>query len=69
MVGTSLAMAPGFVLGQHCDVVDLDGAQFLKRDCTPGVRYVDGHVDCPDAVWCARRRRMNTVAARTAGGD
>lgn len=53
MVGTSLAMAPGFVLGQHCDVVDLDGAQFLKRDCTPGVRYVDGHVDCPDAVWGA----------------
>ena len=53
MVGTSLAMAPGFVLGQHCDVVDLDGAQFLKRDCTPGVRYVDGHDDCPDAVWGA----------------
>src|SRR5690606_4705702 len=26
MAGTSLAMAPAFVLGQHCDVVDLDGA-------------------------------------------
>ena len=25
MVGTSLAMAPGFVLGQHCDVVDQIG--------------------------------------------
>ena len=25
MVGTSLAMAPSFVLGQLCDVVDLDG--------------------------------------------
>ena len=29
MVGTSLAMAPAFVLGQLCDVVDLDGPIFL----------------------------------------
>ena len=32
MVGTSLAMAPSFVLGQLCDVVDLDGPTFLARD-------------------------------------
>ena len=36
MIGTSLAMAPAFVLGQHCDVVDLDGPIFLVRDRTPG---------------------------------
>ena len=29
MVGTSLAMAPAFVLGQLCDIVDLDGPTFL----------------------------------------
>jgi L-alanine-DL-glutamate epimerase-like enolase superfamily enzyme len=32
MVGTSLAMAPGFVIAQFCRFVDLDGALFLKQD-------------------------------------
>ena len=31
MVGTSLAMAPAFILGQLCDIVDLDGPTFLAR--------------------------------------
>ena len=53
MIGTSLAMAPGWVLGQHCDIVDLDGAQFLRRDVVPGVRYADGHIECGDEVWGA----------------
>jgi L-Ala-D/L-Glu epimerase len=51
MVGTSLAMAPGFVVGQLCDVVDLDGPTFLKRDRTPGVTYADGKIWCGDEVW------------------
>ena len=51
MVGTSLAMAPAFVLGQHCDVVDLDGPIFLLRDRSPGLVYSDGLVHCEDAVW------------------
>jgi L-alanine-DL-glutamate epimerase-like enolase superfamily enzyme len=51
MVGTSLAMAPAFLLGQFCDIVDLDGPIFLQRDRTPGVVYFDGLVDCPPAVW------------------
>ncbi len=53
MVGSSWAMAPAFVLGQRCDVVDLDGPLFLAADRSPGVVYADGHVDCPDAVWGA----------------
>ena len=53
MVGTSLAMAPAFILGQHCDIVDLDGPLFLLRDRSPGVVYADGHVDCPESVWGA----------------
>jgi len=32
MMGTSLAMAPGFVVAQLCRFVDLDGALFLKQD-------------------------------------
>jgi hypothetical protein len=51
MVGTSLAMAPGFVVGQFCDVVDLDGPTFLKCDRSPGVTYADGKIWCGDDVW------------------
>jgi L-alanine-DL-glutamate epimerase-like enolase superfamily enzyme len=53
MVGTSLAMAPAFVLGQLCDVVDLDGPIFLARDRTPGMTYVDGTAWSSDDVWGA----------------
>ncbi|MFQ3594794.1 MAG: dipeptide epimerase [Sphingomonadaceae bacterium] len=51
MVGTSLSMAPAFLVGQLCDIVDLDGPIFLARDRQPGCRYFDGLVDCPEAVW------------------
>jgi L-alanine-DL-glutamate epimerase-like enolase superfamily enzyme len=51
MAGSSLAMAPAFVLGQFCDVVDLDGPVFLKQDRSPGVVYRDGTIDCPAGVW------------------
>jgi L-alanine-DL-glutamate epimerase-like enolase superfamily enzyme len=51
MVGTSLAMAPAFLLGQLCDIVDLDGPTFLQRDRSPGVRYIDGSIWCPADVW------------------
>ncbi len=53
MVGTSLAMAPAFVLGQLCDVVDLDGPIFLAQDRTPGMIYADGTAWCGDDVWGA----------------
>ena len=51
MVGTSLAMAPGFVVGQLCDIVDLDGPTFLKRDCIPGATYADGKIWCGEDIW------------------
>jgi L-alanine-DL-glutamate epimerase-like enolase superfamily enzyme len=53
MVGTSLAMAPAFVLGQLCDVVDLDGPIFLAQDRTPSVIYDKGTVWSGDDVWGA----------------
>lgn len=53
MAGSSLAMAPAFVLGQCCDVVDLDGPVFLVRDRTPSVRYAHGRIHCGDDVWGA----------------
>ncbi len=55
MIGTSLAMAPAFVLGQQCDVVDLDGPIFLVEDCSPGVTYENGLIHCDEAVWGSGR--------------
>jgi L-alanine-DL-glutamate epimerase-like enolase superfamily enzyme len=51
MIGTSLAMAPAFVLGQICDLVDLDGPIFLRADRQPGMEYREGMVWCPETVW------------------
>jgi L-alanine-DL-glutamate epimerase-like enolase superfamily enzyme len=51
MSGSSLAMAPGFVLGQQCTVVDLDGPLYMRDDCSPGASYRDGTIWCPDEVW------------------
>ena len=51
MVGTSLAMAPAFVLGQLCDIVDLDGPIFLAHDRTPSLSYDEGMAWCSDKVW------------------
>ena len=51
MVGTSLAMAPAFLVGQDCRVVDLDGPLLLATDRTPGVSYVDGFLNCDERVW------------------
>ena len=54
MVGTSLAMAPAFIVGQHCDVVDLDGPTFLKEDRKPSCEYRHGTIWCSPEVWGSR---------------
>lgn len=51
MTGTSLAMAPAMLVGQYCDVVDLDGPLFLKEDRVPAIVYDNGLVSAPDGVW------------------
>lgn len=51
MMGSSLSMAPSYVVGQLCDIVDLDGPIFLARDREPGVRYAGGMVHCPAEIW------------------
>jgi hypothetical protein len=51
MVGTSLAMAPSFLVGQLCKVVDLDGPVFLNTDRDSTVRYCDGFISCEDMPW------------------
>jgi L-alanine-DL-glutamate epimerase-like enolase superfamily enzyme len=51
MTGTSLAMAPAFIVGQYCEVVDLDGPIFMAEDRTPSVVYADGTIWCGDEIW------------------
>jgi L-alanine-DL-glutamate epimerase-like enolase superfamily enzyme len=45
MVGTSLSMAPSFVVAQLCDFVDIDGPLLLRYDHPMGLRYNKGVVD------------------------
>jgi len=50
MVGTSLSMAPSFVVAQLCDFVDIDGPLLLKYDQPNGLEYVNGVVNGFDSV-------------------
>ena len=51
MGGSTLAMAPGFVLGQLCDIVDLDGPFGLADDPLAAQIYRDGAIFVPDPLW------------------
>jgi len=51
MMGSSLAMAPAFLVGQFCSITDLDGPLFIKADCAHPVEYADGMIDCPAELW------------------
>jgi L-alanine-DL-glutamate epimerase-like enolase superfamily enzyme len=53
MGGSTLAMAPGFVLAQLCDVVDLDGPFGLADDPLAVQIYRDGMIFVPDDLWGA----------------
>jgi L-alanine-DL-glutamate epimerase-like enolase superfamily enzyme len=53
MLGTSLAMAPAYLLGQLCSVVDLDGPIFLTSDRNNPVTYSEGFILCPETLWGA----------------
>ena len=52
MVGTSLSMAPSFVIAQLCDFVDIDGPLLLKYDRLMGLQYNKGVVQGVDpSLW------------------
>ncbi|MBK9440367.1 MAG: dipeptide epimerase [Comamonadaceae bacterium] len=50
MCGTSLAMAPAFMLAQRCDYVDLDGPLLQKLDRSSPLRFHQGLIDPPEAA-------------------
>jgi L-Ala-D/L-Glu epimerase len=52
MGGTSLSMAPSFVIGCLSDLVDLDGPLWQQSDRLPGLQFDGGHVSpFTPAVW------------------
>jgi L-alanine-DL-glutamate epimerase-like enolase superfamily enzyme len=51
MGGSTLAMAPGFVIAQLCDYVDLDGPHGLVDDPFASDIYSDGLVFVPETLW------------------
>lgn len=51
MVGTSLAMAPAWLLGQLCDLADLDGTLFITQDRDPAMVFENGRVSYPARGW------------------
>jgi L-Ala-D/L-Glu epimerase / N-acetyl-D-glutamate racemase len=52
MCGTSLAIAPSFLVAQMCRYVDLDGPLLLHRDRDPSMRIHQGLMQVPDsALW------------------
>ena len=52
MLGSSLAMAPSFVIAQRCRYVDLDGPLLQSEDCDNPMHYESGRVDVfTPALW------------------
>ena len=54
MGGSTLAMAPAFVLAQLCDLVDLDGPASLANDPLADRIYSEGRIFVPEALWGAQ---------------
>ena len=50
MCGTSLAMAPAFLLAQRCSYVDLDGPLLQLLDRATPLQYHDGVIEPPSAA-------------------
>lgn len=52
MCGTSLAMAPAFLLAQGCTYIDLDGPLLQQQDRAAPMRYDNGLIQPPSpALW------------------
>ena len=52
MLGSSLAMAPSFVIAQQCRYVDIDGPLLQSEDCDNAMHYDNGVVEVfTPALW------------------
>jgi L-alanine-DL-glutamate epimerase-like enolase superfamily enzyme len=51
MGGGSLAAAPAFILGQFCEIADLDGPWYLADDQLASKLYDEGRIMLPADLW------------------
>ena len=52
MLGTSLGMAPAFVVAQHCELADLDGPLLLAEDRVQRLEFDHGEIAVPSSsMW------------------
>lgn len=52
MAGSSLSMAPAFIVAQLCEFADLDGPLLSSRDISPSIQYDGGRMHPPQrALW------------------
>lgn len=52
MGGSSLSMAPGFIVGQLCKIVDLDSPLLIRSDVPNAIRYEGSRMFVPEAsLW------------------
>ena len=52
MGGSSLSMAPAFIVGQLCELADLDGPLLALSDVPHGIHYEGGRMSPPEAsLW------------------
>jgi L-alanine-DL-glutamate epimerase-like enolase superfamily enzyme len=52
MGGSSLSMAPAFIVGQMCEVIDLDGPLLARSDVPHAIRYEGNRMFAPEAkLW------------------
>lgn len=50
MAGSSLSMAPAFVIAQLCEFADLDGPLLSSADITPAIQYKHGWMSPPEPL-------------------
>lgn len=50
MAGSSLSMAPAFIVGQMCDFVDLDGPLLARHDIEDGIAYDGSLMSVPEST-------------------
>jgi L-Ala-D/L-Glu epimerase len=50
MVGSSLSMAPGHLIAQLAEFIDLDGPLLQSADCANPIAYKDGYIGVPSPV-------------------
>lgn len=50
MAGSSLSMAPAFIVAQLCEYADLDGPLLSSSDIAPAIRYEGGRMHQPERL-------------------